>query len=151
MWSSRMEIRRWGWVGETVKSANLWFLFSMRGRVPVTDRSATSETEDNGFHPTWSNSNRFTPLLHIDHINLQIPEIREIHHTAVRDRRSPSVLLHARSRVPPKSEKVFTLSGVDDHASATFAGASFDVIDGGCDRVDEDRGDLDRLRGRWWL
>jgi len=98
-------------------------------------------------HSTWSHSDRAPTLPHIHRINLQIPKIREIHHTAIRDRGSTTVLLHTRSRVPSRSKKVFTFARVDDHASTTFTGTSFDVVDGGCDGVDEDGCDPDRLSG----
>ena len=63
--------------------------------------------------------------------------------------RSPSsVLLHASLRVPPRSVDVFNLDGIDNHTPTGIAGATFDVVDGGCDGVDEDRGDPNRLKGR---
>ena len=101
---------------------------------------------------TWGHNNRFFPLLRVHNhgINPGVLEIRKIHDTAVRYRGSPSILFYARPRVPPRSENVFALVGIDDYASASFTWTSFDVVDGGCDGVDEDRIDPDRLpvRGR---
>ena len=97
---------------------------------------------------TWSNSDGFTSLPHIHLINLQIPKIRKIDETSVGYRSPSSVLLHARSRVPPSSEDVFTVGGIDDHAPTSLAGTSFDVVDGRCDGVDKDRRDPSRLKGK---
>ena len=130
VWSSRIATRRCGRVGETVKSANRWFLFSGNPAVPATDRQ--QQTKPSQWKPlgTWSHTNGFAPLLHIRRIDPQIPKVREIHHTAICDRSSPSVLLHARSCIPPRSEKIFFFSRVDNHATPAFAGPSFNVVDG---------------------
>ena len=99
---------------------------------------------------TWGRSDRFTILIRAgdDRINPQILEIRKIHDTATGYGGSSSILLHAGPRVPPRSEDVFALVSVDNYASASFTWTSFDVVDGGCDGVDEDRGDPDRLAER---
>jgi hypothetical protein len=139
----------------TVKSANLWFLFSIKSKSvfsPANDVGEFVNTKLNerpkakgDAQNTWSNSDRFVRLPHINFVDSQIPKIGKIHDAPIGYRFPPSVLLHARPRVPPGSKNIFTFAGVDDHASTCFTRTSFDMVDGGCERVDEDRGDPDRL------
>ena len=138
-------------MGNTAKSANRWLLFTVNPPNTGWFIIERTNTRRRSGKITWSNSDGFTSVPHIKLINPKIRNIGKIYDTSIGYRSSSSVLLHASLRVPAGSVNVFNVSGIDDHTSTGIHGTGFDVVDGGCDGVDEDQGDRNRLKGKWQL